>query len=87
MRSQATLTLTLLIAAAAGCSMNQPYNDSAHTFTYDCSGPGKGFGDCTDKAAAQCGARGYNVVSQTGNAADTGDGKTQMKRTLIVSCK
>ena len=87
MRINTMLTLTAFVAAVAGCSMGQPHSDGPPTFTYDCSGLGKGFGDCTDKATAQCGTRGYNVVSQTGDSAATGKGTTEMKRTLVVSCK
>lgn len=85
MRAHTWLTLALLVASMAGCSMEQP---RPQTFTYDCSGLGKGFGDCTEQAKAQCGSRGYNIVSQTGDAAaPAGAGKTEMKRTLVVSCK
>jgi hypothetical protein len=58
------------------------------TFTYDCSGLGKGWGDCTEKANAQCGARNFTIVSQNGEAEGKGTGgNTEMKRTLVVSCK
>jgi hypothetical protein len=87
MRAYTMLTLTVLVAAVAGCSMGQSHSNSPQTFTYDCSGLGKGFGDCTEKATAQCGSRGFNVVSQTGDAAPSGNGSTEMKRTLVVSCK
>jgi hypothetical protein len=86
MRTHYAIMIAGLQAAIAGCSMDTPRTDGPATFTYDCSGAGKGFGDCNDKAAAQCGTRGYTVVSQTGDAASSG-GSTQMKRTLVVSCK
>jgi len=87
MRAQTILMLTVLVAAVSGCSMGQSHAGGPQKFTYDCSGLGKGFGDCTEKATAQCGTRGFDVISQTGDAADSGNGTTQMKRTLIVSCK
>ncbi|MDR3389953.1 MAG: hypothetical protein P4L92_23195 [Rudaea sp.] len=85
MRTHTILTLTAF-AVMTGCSMGGSRTDP-NTFTYDCSGAGKGFGDCTQKADTQCGSRGYKVVSQTGDSAPAGDGTTQMKRTLVVSCK
>jgi len=85
MRAHTSFTLAVLVAAIAGCSMDQ---SRPQTYTYDCSGLGKGFGDCTEKAKAQCGSRGYNIVSQTGDAAAPArSGTTEMKRTLVVSCK
>ena len=82
MRAHDMLTLAVLIAATTGCSMGESRSHAPHTFTYDCSGLGKGFGDCDEKAAAQCGARGYDVVSRTGDSVNN-----EMKRTMIVSCR
>jgi hypothetical protein len=85
MRAHASFTLAVLVASMASCSSDQ---SRPQTHTYDCSGPGNGFGDCTEKAKAQCGSRGCNIVSQTDDAAaPSGSGTTEMKRTLVVSCK
>ena len=88
MRVLTLLTLAALTAAATGCMSDVKSSDGARTFTYDCSGLGKGWGDCTEKADAQCGARNYTIVSQNGEAESKGaSGNTEMKRTLVVSCK
>jgi hypothetical protein len=86
MRVFTLLALGFLAAAATGCTDN--VKPSAQTFTYDCSGLGKGWGDCTEKADAQCGAHNYTTVSQKGDAESKGtSGNTEMKRTLVVTCK
>ena len=87
MRVIALLTLGVL-AATAGCMSDMKSSNDAKTFTYDCSGLGKGWGDCNEKADAKCGARNYTIVSQSGEAENKGtSGNTEMKRTLVVSCK
>ena len=97
MRPIAILMATILVASAAGCATGTKSDgtksdgaksDGAKTFTYDCSGLGKGWGDCTEKADAKCGIRKYEIISQSGSAEDKGTGgKTEMKRTLVVSYK
>jgi hypothetical protein len=88
MRVLMLLTLGVLAAASTGCMNEVKTSDGANTFTYDCSGLGKGWGDCTAKADAQCGAHNYTTVSQKGDAENKGaSGNTEMKRTLVVSCK
>jgi len=87
MRVFTLLTLATLAAASAGCTDSVKPSEP-QTFTYDCSGLGKGWGDCTQQADAKCGVRNYTIVSQKGEAADKGaSGNTEMKRTLVVSCK
>jgi hypothetical protein len=87
MRMKAMVFVAILAASAAGCTAGAK-SDTGKTFTYDCSGLGKGWSDCTDKADAQCGTRNYNVISRTGSADEKGaNGNTEMKRTLVVSCK
>ena len=87
--------LTLGVFAATGGCMSDAKSSSngarpsngAHTLTYDCSGLGKGWGDCTEKAEAQCGVHNYTIVSQNGEAQERGTGgNSEMKRTLAVSC-
>jgi hypothetical protein len=86
MRVFTVLTLAMLAAAGAGCTSSVKSSDQ--TFTYDCSGLGKGWGDCSEKADAQCGARNYTIVSQKGDAEGKNtSGNTEMKRTLVVACK
>ena len=88
MRAFTLLTLAVLAAACTGCMSDVKSPDGANNFTYDCSGLGKGWGDCTEKADARCGVRNYTIVSQKGDAEDKGaSGSTEMKRTLVVSCK
>ena len=82
MRTHDMLSLTLLVVAIAGCSMGEPRSHSAKTLTFDCSGLGKGFDVCDEKASAQCGTQGYDVVSRTGDSVNN-----QMKRTMVVSCR
>ena len=81
--------MVALAAAVSSCDMMGTKNGrDAKTFTYDCSGLGKGWGDCTNSADAQCGTRNYNIISQAGGADSTNaKGNTEMKRTLVVSCK
>jgi hypothetical protein len=62
--------------------MGERHSHGPQTFTYDCSGLGKGFDDCDAKAAAQCGKQGYDVVSRTGDSVNN-----EMKRTMVVSCR
>ena len=86
MRTFFPLLLGIAAAAASGCMSDVKSSDSMHT--YDCSGLGKGWGDCTAKADAECGANQYAVVSRTGEAdAKAAAGNTEMKRTMVVSCK
>jgi len=76
----------LFAALAAGC-MNET-KPSGKNFSYDCSGAGKGWGDCREKADAQCGTNNYTIVSGAGDAvAKSPGGNTEMKRTLVVTCK
>ena len=88
MRIFALLILGVLATAGTGCMSDVKSSNEAKTFTYDCSGLGKGWGDCTEKADTQCGAHHYTTVSQNGDAENKGaSGNTEMKRTLVVSCK
>lgn len=81
------ICLVALAVSAAGC-MAGAKTGADRTYTYDCSGAGKGWSDCTDKADAQCGAHNYSTVSQTGGADGKAAGSnTEMKRTLVVACK
>ena len=86
MRTLMLATLSTLALAAGGC-MSSTRSDGGKTFTYDCTGLGKGWGDCTEKADAECGAHNYTVVSRTGDAdAKSSSGNSEMKRTMVVAC-
>jgi hypothetical protein len=77
--------LTAAAAAATGCMSD---TKKAGNFSYDCSGAGKGWGDCREKADAKCGTNNYTVISGEGGAAPANaSGNTEMKRVLVVSCK
>ena len=80
MRAHDLLTLAVLISGVAGCSMDGTHPRGSYTF--DCSGYGKGFDDCEAKAATQCEKGGYDVVSRTGDSVNN-----EMKRTMVVSCR
>jgi hypothetical protein len=87
MRILMLLTSVTLAAAATGCMSDTRSEGGKTTHTYDCTGVGKGWGDCTEKADAECGAHNYTVVSRTGDAdAKSSSGNTEMKRTMVVSC-
>ncbi|GAC1412814.1 MAG: hypothetical protein NVSMB6_14710 [Burkholderiaceae bacterium] len=88
MRISALLTFGAFVAASTGCMSDVKSSNVAKTFTYDCSGLGKGWGDCAEKADAQCGPHNYTTVSRNGDTENKGaSGNTEMKRTLVVSCK
>jgi len=94
MRVSIPLTLGALAVAISGCMSDvKPSSDvktssSAKTLTFDCSGPGNGWGDCTEKADAKCGARNYTIVARNGDVeGNSSGGNTEMKRTLVASCK
>jgi hypothetical protein len=88
MRISILLTLGTLAAASSGCMSDVKPSSGAKTLSFDCSGPGNGWGDCTEKADAQCGARSYTIVARNGDAEGKNPGgNTEMKRTLVVSCK
>jgi hypothetical protein len=87
MRISTVLTLAVFAVASTGCMSDVKSSSGGKTLSYDCSGLGKGWGDCTEKADAQCGARKYTIVSRNGDVDAKGAaGNTEMKRTLVVSC-
>jgi len=85
MRTLFTLLIVGAAVAASGCMSG---TKKAGNFSYDCSGAGKGWGDCREKADAQCGANNYTVISGEGGAENAdASGNTAMKRVLVVTCK
>jgi hypothetical protein len=88
MRIRCVMIVAVSVAGICGCMSETKVDASRKSaYSYDCSGPGKGWGDCLDQARAQCGEHGYNMISQTGDAADSGKGGTEMKRVLVIGCK
>lgn len=86
MRTIALLLMIVFATSLSSCTTNTKPNGGK--FSYDCSGLGKGWGDCTEKADAQCGAKKYDIISQTGSADEKGaNGNTEMRRTLVVVCR
>ncbi len=85
MRALFLLTLSTTLIAVTGCASNAPV--VGKNTTYDCSGLGKGWGDCSEKADAACGAHNYTVVSRSGEPEEKGSsGNSEMKRTMVVQC-
>jgi hypothetical protein len=77
----------LLIAAAAmtGCATDT--HRAGGNLSLNCSGPGKGWEDCTKQADTQCGAKGYTVVARNIDSTTGASGTSEMKRELVVACK
>ena len=68
----------------SGCMANARDGSSS----YECSGAGKGWGDCRKMADARCGVDNYTVISGEGGAEPAkAGGNTEMKRVLVVRCK
>lgn len=86
MRTTSLLFLVSIATLGTGCAMNRTSN-TAKTMNYDCSGAGKGWDDCEKQAAAQCGAKGYTIISRKIDSQSTASGTSEMSRVLTVSCK
>ena len=81
-----TVSVLLLAATAvAGCATDN--HRSGNHPSFDCSGAGKGWDDCTKQADSLCGAKGYDVVARNIDSASGASGTTEMKRELVVACK
>lgn len=88
MRISNLLTIVALAAVSSGCMSEVKSSSGAKASTFDCSGAGNGWGDCTEKADAQCGVGNYTIVARNGGVEGKNPGgNTEMKRTLVVSCK
>ena len=93
------MKLTFLILAAAflaGCaSASQTYtSDGRVGYSLNCSGTARNWGMCEQKAGELCGARGYEVLSTTGDrgaVVTAGNGSayasTTISRTMLITCK
>ena len=86
MRTSLLLLVASIASLGTGCAMTAK-TTSGKTMTYDCSGAGKGWDDCTKQADAQCGSGGYTVVSRKIDSQSTASGTSEMSRVLTVSCK
>jgi len=79
------ISILLLAAAASGCATDG--HGSGHPLSFNCSGAGSGWDDCTKQADAKCGAKGYDVVKRNLDSVTGASGTSETKRELIVACK
>ncbi|MEP6484022.1 MAG: hypothetical protein ABJB01_06200 [Rudaea sp.] len=86
MRSLIVLLAVTLAALATGCA-TMGNNTVGKAMTFDCSGAGHGWDECTQKAQTACGAKGFDVVKRNIDSQSTSSGTSEMKRELQVSCK
>ena len=86
MRSLIVLLVVTLAATATGCAMNNK-TVASKSLTFDCSGAGHGWDECTKKAEAACGTKGFDTVKRNIDSQSTSSGTSEMKRELSVSCK
>ena len=78
--------LLLATVAMAGCATDN-HRAAGNHLTFNCSGAGKGWEDCTKQADAQCGAKGYDVLARNIDSVTGASGTSEMKRELVVACK
>jgi hypothetical protein len=79
------LSMLFLAAAVSGCASDG--HGSSRRLSFNCSGAGKGWDDCSKQADTQCGANGYAVVARNIDSVSTASGTNEMKRELVVTCK
>jgi hypothetical protein len=88
--------LVAFVAIAAGCaSSSQTYApDGRVGHSINCSGTARNWGMCLEKAGELCGAKGYDVVSRTGDQGLIASGSqgnffagTTISRSMLVVCK
>jgi hypothetical protein len=87
MRVFTVLTLATLAAAATGCTSSVKSSEP-QTFTYDCSGLGKAGATAMKKrtlSVAPTTTR--SCPRRATRRARTASGNTEMRRTLVVTCK
>lgn len=97
MRLVPCAALALILAGCASAS--KTYGpDGREAYSLNCSGMARTWGACLEKAGDICGARGYNVVSSSGDigsimagGASTTNasiaGGTTINRSMVISCK
>lgn len=85
------LLLPLLLALAGCTPTREVYTpDGRQGYTIDCSAYVQSWSSCFAKASDLCGARGYDILSRTGEpgAAAFGAGaNTTMGRSMLIACK
>jgi len=79
------ISILLLAIAATGCATDS--HNNGRTLSFNCSGAGNGWDDCTKQADAKCGAKGYDVVKRNIDSVTGASGTSEMKRELVVACK
>jgi hypothetical protein len=89
----AILATTLIIN---GCAMSSKIYtpEGKEGFSIDCSGTALSWGKCYEKAGSLCGARGYDVLGQSGEQGSTMSANqygiyagSVVSRNLLISCK
>lgn len=96
-----TTVLTLALAAVSGFALSgcatatKMYTpDGRVGYTIECSGAANSWGKCYEKAGQTCGARGYDIISRTGDKGSMVSGNqyglyggSVITRDLIIACK
>lgn len=86
----------LAVLALAGCATAKTtyLPDGSQGHSIQCSGTALNWGMCYEKAGALCGAKGYEVVTRSGDqgaivsGSQTGVfGGSVMNRSMLVKCK
>ena len=80
------ISILLFAGLATGCATDS-YNSSGRHLSFNCSGAGNGWDDCTHQADTQCGAKGYDVIARNIDSVSGASGTSEMKRELVVACK
>ena len=87
---------TLVAVLLAGCaSSSQTYTSSGSVgHSLNCSGTARNWGMCEQKAGELCGARGYEILSTTGDRGVIATAKggnffagTTTSRSMLIACK
>jgi hypothetical protein len=87
---------TAVTALLSGCATStQTYTaDGRVGHSLDCSGLARNWGMCQQKAGELCGARGYDILSATGDRgviATAGGGNffagSTISRSMLIACK
>ncbi|HEX4480533.1 MAG TPA: hypothetical protein VH082_06970 [Rudaea sp.] len=81
-----SIALIVAMMMISGCATDSHSNTGRH-LSFNCSGAGKGWDDCTKQADAQCGAKGYDVVARNIDSVSSASGTSETKRELVVACK
>lgn len=93
MKALFVVAIAALLTSCA--SFSKTYTaDGRMGYSINCSGTARNWGMCEQKAGELCGARGYDILSTTGDRgviATAGNGNffagTTISRTMLVACK